>query len=298
MQDTGVQDRRRSLSTRTGAAAVTALLLLLVATAFVAGPLVATARAAGAPEPAPAPGQAFAGEAPSPPAAEAATGEHVVADTTGYPARAVGTLDFVQGGEPGRCTAFLIDRNSVVTAAHCVHDGTGDAPGAWSTDFVFDPGRDGTDTPYRTCHGLAAEAPALWRVDGAETSDYAVVQLDCSVGRRVGWFGLWLSPRGDDLAVSRVKVRGYPGALAGAQWRDDGNVTLTTERLTFHNARTRGDSDGGPLYVTKRACGGPCAVAVQAAEPHGRGVHRRYPHGPRFSGHRWSQILGWATENG
>lgn len=246
----------------------------------------------------PPPGQAFSGTEAG--GVADAGGELVVSDTTEYPARAVGSLTFTLDGTPGTCTAFLVDQNSVVTAAHCVHDGTGISPDAWSTGLVFDPGHDGATTPYRTCNGVAAHAPVGWRVDADERLDYAVVQLDCPhIGRRVGWFGLWLSGTGQGLDGLTVKVRGYPGDLAGSQWRGGGHITSTTPRLVFHNASTRGDSDGGPVYVANTACGGPCAVAVQADEPHGTsGVHARRTHGPRFTSSPFTQILRWAAENG
>ncbi len=297
----------RAVKAPTIAAGVCALVLLVTgdpaATAAVRPVGAEPARAVPAGT-APSAGLAFAGEDPQPTTGgdEAATGqEQVVADTTAYPARAVGTLTFrFPSGDPGTCTAFLVDKNSVITAAHCVHRGDGDVPAAWSTDIEFDPGHNGAVTPYRTCNGVDAFAPEPWRVDGAETSDFAVVQLDCGIGRRVGWFGLWLSGRGTDLDGRVVKVRGYPGDLAGAQWRGGGRVTASTPRLVFHNARTLGDAAGGPLYRVTPACGGPCAVAVQAAEPHGSGagVHAQFAHGPRFSRHRFAQVLGWAAENG
>jgi len=236
-------------------------------------------------------GRAFAGVEPA--------GERVVGDTTAYPARAVGTLDTVLAGEPVRCAAFLIDRNSVLTAAHCMHDGTGDTPDAWATAATFDPGHDDGVTPYRTCAGTGGRAPFGWRSAADERVDYAVVHLDCGIGRRVGWFGLWLSGRGTDLLGREVRVRGYPATLGSSQWRGGGRVTDLTPRLVFHNARTNGDAAGGPVYVSSTACGGPCAVAVQADEPHGTtGVHARAPHGPRLTLGRFSQILAWAAENG
>lgn len=268
----------------------TALMISLVALA-----VHAEGAAAAAPEP--TRGAAFAGTA----AGRDRDGGHelVVADTTAYPARAVGALTFNRNSSPGACAAFLVDENSVVTAAHCVHDGDGETPDGWSTDIVFGPGRDGTSTPYGTCNGVAANAPYRWRTGADERFDYAVVQLDCGIGRRVGWFGLWLSGRGNDLDGLEVKVRGYPDDLAGAQWRGGGRVTGTTPHVVFHNARTRGDSDGGPVYVATPACGGPCAVAVQADEPHGGlGAHAASPHGPRFTLSRFTQILDWAAENG
>ena len=64
--------------------------------------------------------------------------ERVVAGTLRYPARAVGTLDVTLHGTPRRCTAFLVDANSVVTAAHCIHDGSGDT-GAQVTSRMSAP---------------------------------------------------------------------------------------------------------------------------------------------------------------
>ena len=211
---TGVQrDRVRQTALAVGAALA---LAVGVSTGSAAG-------AAPAPNPTspsvPAAGHAFAGEAPQAASGGAAGGasESVVATTTGYPARAVGTLTYVHDGVAGSCTAFLIDRNTVVTAGHCVHAGGGDVPSAWSTDLVFTPGQNGATAPYGACAGTAALAPGPWRTDGDETSDFGVVQLDCNIGRRVGWFGLALTGSGNALVNQVTHVRTYPSDLAGAQ---------------------------------------------------------------------------------
>lgn len=266
------------------------------------GANVLPAGAAAPPSPAPAPGRAFVGDAPQAgPSGEAADGaESVVTTTTDYPARAVGTLTFVQGGVPGSCTGFLIDRNTVLTAGHCVHQGGGDVSAAWSTDLVFTPGRNGATTPYQSCNGTEAIAPDPWRVDGAEASDFGVVQLDCHIGRRVGWFGLTLSGRGTGLVNQVAHVRTYPSDLAGVQWQGRGRVTATNPKVLFHNAHTGLDGDGGPVYSWSAACGGPCAMGVQARDPHGStgSSHGRFAHGPRFNLHRFSLVLDWANDNG
>ena len=276
------------------------LFAVLGATAGAAGATNAPATTA-ATSATPTAGRAFVGDAPQAgPRGEAADGsESVVVDTTTYPARAVGTLTFVQGGEAGACTGFMIDANTVLTAAHCVHQGGGDVDSAWSTDLVFNPGQNGETTPYRTCNGTGAHAPDGWLVDGLEASDYGVVQLDCNIGRRVGWFGLTLSGQGNGLVGRLAQVRSYPTDLAGQQDAARGRIRATNPKMLFHDAPTAPGSDGAPVFAWSAGCGGPCAMGVQASDAHGSTAtdHGRFAHGPRFNERRFSLLLDWADEN-
>ncbi|MCB1018244.1 MAG: trypsin-like peptidase domain-containing protein [Acidimicrobiales bacterium] len=274
--------RRAGTTTRHRALSLLASIALVV-------PVALADHAGAAGDETPARGRAYPGVEP----------ERVVAGTLRYPARAVGTLDVTLHGTPRRCTAFLVDANSVVTAAHCIHDGSGDTGAAWASSATFQAGHDAGAAPWGTCAATDGHAPWGWRTEADERVDYAVVQLDCDIGVRVGWFGLWLSGRGGDLRNQKVYVRGYPDDLAGSQWRGGGRVTGLTPRLVFANARTNGGVDGAPTYFSSAACGGPCAVAVSSTEPHGgAGVHAATPHGPRFTLGRFQQILAWAAENG
>lgn len=53
----------------------------------------------------------------------------------------------------GGCTGFMLNRDTVVTAGHCVYWN-----GAWATNYTVSPGRNGVSyQPYGTCTGTSAD---------------------------------------------------------------------------------------------------------------------------------------------
>ena len=55
-----------------------------------------------------------------------------------YPISTVGKLFFRQNGQDRVCTAAVIQRNTIATAGHCIHDGSGSDSGG-SSNIVFCP---------------------------------------------------------------------------------------------------------------------------------------------------------------
>src|SRR4051812_28625996 len=70
----------------------------------------------------------------------------LVSPTTTYPASATALISF----SAGRCTGWLINANTVVTAGHCVHPGGGGSFYPTSSYLIY-PGRNGTSSPYGSC---------------------------------------------------------------------------------------------------------------------------------------------------
>lgn len=243
-----------------------------------------------------------------------ADGRDQVLDTTVYPARAIGQLEIDQNGGGGTCTGWLIDPNTILTSGHCAFD-----PSPTGDDIiesaVFAPGRNGPSMipaggaepmgagdPFGTCEVDAAFSPVEWRVDGSEYADWALMQLDCTVGDTVGWLGYFsIGGRQQSLNQRPARVQGYPGDMPfGTQWAMTGQIDASQARMLFYAIDTFGGNSGSPVFQPHRvACGGPCGMAVHSYGVHGdpRAPHARFNHGPRITNARFDLITDLADDN-
>jgi len=196
--------------------------------------------------------------------------------STTYPYRAIGKLTFTNySGGASFCSASLIRRSVLVTAAHCVSR-FGDA--RLYTNFRFTPGT------YAPAGATAAQIrpygvwtmpilvrPASWRL-GTDTGSGAARNNDLAVfivarsgasfiGDRVGWFGYgWNNPsfvtsaKTGNLPVAAMSTLGYPGLMDAGRimQRADGPTYLTTvsaARQYWQGNNFTGGSSGGPWIV-------------------------------------------------
>jgi glutamyl endopeptidase len=202
-----------------------------------------------------------------------------VTNTTTFPARATVLVTFTGGS----CTGFMIGKDTVATAGHCVHQN-----GAWRTNVKVYPGRNGASSPYGSCNARQSSKPfaglftnANWLLFGDEEYDYGAIKLDCTVGNSTGWYGLWTQ----NLVGLKETVRGYPGDKpSGTQWlsNDCSNniftfvqckVATQTARQVFYANDTFNGMSGSPVYISGIA-GCPCAIGI-----HAYGLHGGFPHG-------------------
>jgi V8-like Glu-specific endopeptidase len=192
-----------------------------------------------------------------------------------FPYSAVGRLNFQEKGVWTHCSASLILRSVIVTAAHCIQDfGAGKRTFKnWTFVPAFfsrnDP--DSTPiTPYGSWEWQAYVVPKSW-TDGSDTSsgdasnnDLAVIVLkkdedkDRFVGDLTGWLrygqtaGYFVkSARTGELTTAAITTLGYPGGS------DDGKImqrcdgpsymTLLGETLQIYQGSDfTGGSSGGP----------------------------------------------------
>lgn len=176
-----------------------------------------------------------------------------------YPNRAIGLI--TRNGAH-HCTGWLISRNTVATAGHCVHQGRG---GTWydRTTMRFWPGRDGASAPYGSCGVTRLHSVTGWTLSSNRNHDYGAMRLDCTVGDRVGWFGMYVlsGPRNEPAMVT-----GYPGDKPQTQWNSSDKVRGSTSRLLYYRADTFGGNSGSPVWSDRGA-----ALATDGAW--GYGIH-------------------------
>ncbi|GAA2683827.1 MULTISPECIES: serine protease [Actinosynnema] len=176
-----------------------------------------------------------------------------------FPWGAVAHLETDQGG----CTGFMLSRDVLVTAGHCVHFG-----GSWVTSYTVTPGRTGGSAPFGRCGGGIADVwtTSAWINGYPSDHDYGLVKLTCDIGDRTGWFGWWYNT-GENLVGQQFYVEGYPGDKPyGTMWWDgDTSYSQSANKLWYWVDTARGQS-GSPVYrynsTTAGLCGGWCVTAI------------------------------------
>lgn len=196
--------------------------------------------------------------------------------STTYPYRTVGKLTF----SAGHCSASLIRRSVIVTAAHCIQRfGSGNSI---YSNFQFRPGHYGAtgatanqSAPYGTWNWAALVRPASWAngtdigSGAARDNDLAVIVLHKNsgqfVGDRTGWmnygwnnYSFVQSPKTGNLRTAAVSTLGYPGLmdLGRIMQRTDGPTYTTTvggAGQLWQGSNLTGGSSGGPWVVNFRS---------------------------------------------
>lgn len=209
---------------------------------------------------------------------------------TSYPWGAIAHLETNQGG----CTGFMLSRDVLVTAGHCVHWG-----GSWVTSYTVTPGRTGSSKPFGSCSGGIADVWTTWNwINGYPSDhDYGLIKLTCDIGYSTGWFGWWYNT-GENLVNQYFYVEGYPGDKPyGTMWWDGDTVYSQTANKLWYWIDTAGGESGSPVYhynsVTPGLCGGWCVTGI-----HTNGVSGWNPanSGTRFRPDVMSFINYWISQ--
>lgn len=197
--------------------------------------------------------------------------------STTYPYRTVGKLTF----SAGYCSASLIRRSVIVTAAHCIQNfGTGSS---LFSNFQFRPGHYGATgataaqiAPHGTWNWITLVRPASWAngtdigTGAARDNDLAVIALGKNaqnqfIGDITGYMGYgWnnysfvTSSKTGDQHTAAVSTLGYPGLMdSGAiMQRTDGpsyTTSLGGAGQLWQGSNFTGGSSGGPWVVNFRS---------------------------------------------
>jgi V8-like Glu-specific endopeptidase len=187
-----------------------------------------------------------------------------VATNTSYPYRAAGKLFYNVGSSTFTCSASLIARGVVVTAAHCV---AAFGQGQFYANWHFVPGYRNGDAPYGVWTVRAVHVLPAWltgtdpcAVAGVTCqNDVAVLLLNASAtgdypGTATGWYGLgWDSFGFTANGLTQITQLGYPAGLDNAAYM---------ERNDAFGYRSPSDSDNTIIgsLMTIGASGGPWLV--------------------------------------
>lgn len=181
------------------------------------------------------------------------------ADTT-FPNRAVGKLYFKNAaGATYMCSGSMIKPGIVVTAGHCIHDGST----GFYNSFQFIPGYrkvGRTETrPYGTWTNWAyARTTSDWVSGGGAVPnlrDWAVIVFNTdAAGKRIGDYTGWLGYQYPSMIGKHASVIGYPGNLdAGGQMHQTSSMVNNygTNNGTY-GSDMQGGSSGGPVVLNWR----------------------------------------------
>lgn len=179
-----------------------------------------------------------------------------VTSTTTYPWRAMAHITFTaHAGGSYICSGSMYGPNMILTAGHCVHDGTG-----WNSNFRVYPGKNGTSNPYGSCGWTTVYSVLGWTRDRNSNYDYAALKLNCSIGNTTGWLGLhWQSAT---LTGTSVRISGYPGEKTPyySLWTMAGPIKSSSTYRYTYTIDTSGGQSGAPIY--RGGCGTYCAEGI------------------------------------
>lgn len=212
----------------------------------------------------------------------------LVKKTTKYPFRAVVLIRFETPEGSSRCTGWMINKNTLATAGHCLYD-----PGVGWYDykkFRMYPGYTGSSAPYGSCKAKDLYTVTGWANDGRDDYDYGAIKLKCKVGKKTGWYGyFWTSA---SLQGTKITIAGYPGDKPLTQWKSKGKVTVSQTRRVFYQNDTTGGMSGSPVYYKRSGCG-QCSMAVHAYGTYNGPPYSDNNHGTRITEDVYKNLNKW-----
>ena len=186
----------------------------------------------------------------------------VVKDTTVKPYSCIGYLRGQKyNGEITKTTAFLVSDSTVLTAAHNVF------PLDQYKEFRFYPGYNSLEDVkapygYGTAQAIATivhvpenykEAYAKDDDVNLEKYDYALIELDKTLGNSAGWLPLvgYNTAYNENTLVGRnVVIVGYPKATNHYMWRDKKPILSVSTYLIGTKADATTGQNGGPMLIS------------------------------------------------
>ncbi|MCJ2121800.1 trypsin-like serine peptidase [Methylobacterium sp. J-077] len=185
-----------------------------------------------------------------------------------YPYRAAGKLFFLISGKTYICSASLIHRGIVVTAAHCVAEF---GKNSYYSGWQFIPGFRNTDAPFGRWNVVKAVVPTSY-INGTDscTERGVICQNDVAIlvmepqkdaagqtafpGDRTGWFAYgWDRAGFTPQGITHITQLGYPGCLDDSNFMERNDAQATSSRThssnTILGSMMCGGSSGGPLLI-------------------------------------------------
>lgn len=210
--------------------------------------------------------------------------------TTSPPYNAIASLEFLDKDENVySCTGYYIDRNTVVTAAHCVFDTWNDE---WLPELVWvAPGRKGNELPYDWTYGIELNIVSGWvnvvppkegylSYDQVQY-DFAVIQVADSHSK---WMDLYPFGYGEG---DTVNATGFPGDKEyGYMYNSTGKITNwdTSYNVITHSCYVWHGTSGGPIWSQS----GNRAIGIVSTTSWSPLIHSSV----------YNLIYEWANENG
>lgn len=198
-----------------------------------------------------------------------------------YPYRASGLLVLNLGnGYAGLCSASLVARGVVITAAHCVAQF---GVGYYNASWTYYPGYFNGKAPYGSAYAVAIGAPSAF-LDGTDTcdidkiacrDDVAVIVLAPKkgkyIGDKTGWLGVGIDGWGfNSSGQTQITQLGYPSGIDyGRQMQRDDSIGQVLDATSANNTMIgtpmNEGSSGGPWISNFGVPGTPNGVYAGVA---------------------------------
>jgi glutamyl endopeptidase len=180
--------------------------------------------------------------------------------TTTYPYNAIAQIDYTDGTYGYSCTGWFVDRNTVVTAAHCVYDTYNNKfYQAW---YVY-PAENGTQLPYGGMASTTAYVTSSWQLANPPDADsiyykdvqydFAVINLSSSTNHPN-----YLTINTNPQVNNNIFSVGYPGDKSfeynGSyyyyMYGSSGKISKIENNTITHTAYVTSGMSGGPIMLT------------------------------------------------
>ena len=165
-----------------------------------------------------------------------------------------GKLFFVQNGKNRVCSAAVIQKNAIITAGKCLHDGKGSPTTGWSTTIMFVPAFRKGNAPFGKWYCETNKlAHSSWVSGGNVEYDIGACRPTPkaqSIGDMLGWYGLMVNGR-----KMRVNSFGWP---TGRKFLKGLQYTCISDPLRPYDAQPGGyKMNGMGCDMTGGYRGGP-----------------------------------------
>jgi V8-like Glu-specific endopeptidase len=168
-----------------------------------------------------------------------------------YPFSAAGKLFFSDGGDDFVCSASVINFRVVVTAGHCVHEGSGGSAGFFE-NFMYVPAYVVGVAPYGTWSVAVVLVTNTWAMGNGvvpNAADYAMFEMQDRASGRIGSVTGFLGWQVTSLNPNHVSMLGYPASFDGGLLMhrvDAGSFRNTAPNTVEYGSDMTGGSSGGP----------------------------------------------------
>ena len=152
-------------------------------------------------------------------------------------------------------TGFMVGKNKMLTAAHCMYCYKCSSPAKTAT-FYFGYNAKNGKYYYKTSSSVTFYVGTKFTGrDYTVVNDYAVIKFKSNVGTKTGWLGIrW------NYAANK-KSFNLAGYHAGILKKQKGKVYVLNNTHLKYTLDTQGGSSGGPLYDDDKY-----SVAINIAE--------------------------------